>query len=84
MTECAPGNSGCCDHLAGPYYSPGSRGDVARSTTHTGGSLMYIDPGTGSLIIQVVGATLVAITASVKGLRQAVGSLISRLWRRER
>jgi hypothetical protein len=45
---------------------------------------MYIDPGTGSLIIQVVGATLVAITASVKGLRQAVGSLISRLWRRER
>jgi len=39
---------------------------------------MYIDPGTGSLVIQVVSASIIAILASLRRVRDVASRLFSR------
>ena len=43
---------------------------------------MYIDPGAGSIIFQVVAASAVAVLASASRLRRSVGRLLERFRRR--
>jgi hypothetical protein len=39
---------------------------------------MYIDPGAGSLVIQVVSATLIATLATLKQVRQSIARFFAR------
>jgi hypothetical protein len=43
---------------------------------------MYIDPGSGSLILQVLGAALIAVLASFSSAKQWVKGLVHRVTRR--
>jgi hypothetical protein len=40
---------------------------------------MYIDPGAGSIAIQVIGAGLIALLSAVGKVRSAVRSFVNRL-----
>ena len=39
---------------------------------------MYIDPGTGSLVLQIASAVIVTIAASFGSVRRFLGSLLTR------
>jgi len=43
---------------------------------------MYIDPGAGSILLQVVGASVVAVAASFSRVRHAIGSFVRRIRRK--
>lgn len=43
---------------------------------------MYIDPAAGSLILQVVAAGILAVTAGVRSVRESVKRMIRGLFRR--
>lgn len=43
---------------------------------------MYIDPGAGSLLFQVIAAGAVGILASVGRIRRAIGNVLARFRRK--
>ena len=45
---------------------------------------MYIDPGSGSLILQVLGAALIAVLATASSAKQWVKGVVHRITRRDR
>ncbi|MFN2398096.1 MAG: hypothetical protein ABR543_05545 [Gemmatimonadaceae bacterium] len=51
---------------------------------HSGQTSMYIDPGAGSLILQIVAATLISAAAMMKQVRQTAKNFFRTVFSRSR